>query len=95
MNKKELAGSIAERTGVSKAKAAEVVAAIFGDTGILSQSLQNGEKVSIQGFGTFESKERAARAGVNPATGKKIDVPAKKVVKFKAGSALADLVSGS
>ena len=52
-----------------------------------------GEKVQLVGFGTFEVNERPERQGVNPATGEKITIAAKKVVKFKAGADLTDAVN--
>ena len=75
MNKKELAASLAKKVGLSQAKAMDVLNAIFDgdpDTGIISSELNNGHKVTIPGFGTFATKERAARTGTNPSSGKKI-----------------------
>ena len=58
----------------------------------VTEALVKGDKVALIGFGTFAVNEKAARTGVNPATGKKIQIAAKKVVKFKAGAELADKV---
>ena len=58
----------------------------------VTEALQAGDKVSLIGFGTFEVKERAAKEGVNPRTGKKIKIAARKVPTFKAGKALKDSV---
>ena len=58
----------------------------------MAEALAAGEKVSLVGFGTFSIAQREAREGRNPATGKTITIPAKKVVKFKVGSTLADRV---
>lgn len=60
---------------------------------LASEALTKGEKIQINGFGTFEVTKRAAREGHNPATGEKIKIPAKNVVKFKAGKALKDAVN--
>ena len=58
----------------------------------IEETLVKGDKVALIGFGTFAVNEKAARTGVNPANGKKIQIPAKKVVKFKAGADLAKKV---
>ncbi|MBO5974458.1 MAG: HU family DNA-binding protein, partial [Paludibacteraceae bacterium] len=59
----------------------------------ISNALANGDKVSLIGFGTFSVAERGARQGVNPATKQAIEIPAKKVAKFKAGAELAEKVN--
>lgn len=58
----------------------------------ISDALRSGDKVALLGFGTFSVSERPARTGVNPATGEKIEIAAKKVIKFKPGAELADSV---
>ncbi len=58
----------------------------------ISEALRSGDKVALLGFGTFSVSERPARTGVNPATGEKIEIAAKKVIKFKPGAELADSV---
>ena len=60
----------------------------------IEEALVAGDKLALVGFGTFEVAERAAREGVNPATGKKITIPACKVPKFKISQALKNKVSG-
>ncbi|MBN2481334.1 MAG: HU family DNA-binding protein, partial [Bacteroidales bacterium] len=57
-----------------------------------TQALKKGDRVALVGFGSFSVAKRSARTGRNPQTGKEIKIPAKKVVKFKAGSDLADVV---
>ena len=57
----------------------------------VSDALKSGDKVALIGFGSFSTSERSARTGRNPQTGKTITIPAKKVVKFKAGAELADM----
>ena len=87
MNKAELVTHVAEETGFSKKEAQSAVEAVFNG---ISSSLQKGDKVSVPGFGTFDVRERAARKGVNPATGVAMDIPASKSVGFKAGKQLKD-----
>ena len=87
MNKTELTAYVAEKTGLSKKDAQGAVEAVFDG---ISSSLKKGEKISVPGFGTFEVRERAARKGVNPATGVAMDIPASKSVGFKAGKQLKD-----
>ncbi|MEA3547951.1 MAG: HU family DNA-binding protein [Thermodesulfobacteriota bacterium] len=89
MNKTELVAAIAESADISKAAAGR---ALLGFLEAVTDSLQQGENVTLVGFGTFSAAERAARTGRNPQTGKKIKIPAKTVVKFKAGKKLADAV---
>ena len=89
MNKTELIANMAEYAGISKAAADR---ALLGFLETVTDSLQNGERVTLIGFGTFSVSERAARTGRNPQTGKAIKIPAKTVVKFKPGKKLADAV---
>ena len=96
MNKKELAANLAKKVGISQAKAMDVLNAIFDgdpDRGIISGELNNGHKVTIPGFGTFATKERAARTGTNPSTGKKISIPARSYTYFKPGKTLRENIS--
>jgi DNA-binding protein HU-beta len=96
MNKKELTAKLAKTTGLSQSKAAEVLNALFdADTGrgIISVELDAGRKVTVPGFGTFGTKNRAARTGTNPATGKKISISAKSYAYFKPGKTLRERVS--
>lgn len=89
MNKSELINSVAETSGLSKKDATAAVEAVFET---IQDTLSNGDKVQVIGFGTFEVRERAARKGRNPQTGKEIDIAASKVPAFKAGKALKDAV---
>ncbi|MDR0829968.1 MAG: HU family DNA-binding protein [Prevotellaceae bacterium] len=89
MNKNELVGAIAEKAGLSKVDSKKALDA-FEEAVVAA--LANGENVALIGFGTFSVSERAARTGVNPATGAKIQIDAKKVAKFKAGAKLAAAV---
>jgi DNA-binding protein HU-beta len=91
MNKSELAKKLAKKADLSESKAAEVVNAIFSTDdrqGIIATELDAGRKVTITGFGTFETRSRAARKGRNPATGQSINIPARKYANFRAGQGL-------
>ncbi|MGW8312612.1 MAG: HU family DNA-binding protein [Desulfuromonadales bacterium] len=90
MTKADLVNSIAEKAGLSKADAEKALKAF---TDAVAEALKAGEKVSLVGFGTFSVGERAARQGQNPQTGAKINIPAAKVPKFKAGKALKDSIN--
>ncbi len=90
MNKGQLVERIAETANISKSVAEK---ALNGFLQAVTEALEAGEKVTLVGFGTFYVVERKARTGRNPSTGKKIEIPAKKVPKFKAGSKLQDAVS--
>ncbi len=90
MNKTELIEKIAAGAGLSKADAKKAL-----DTTVdaIKAALTSGEKIQLIGFGTFSVNERPAREGVNPRTGEKVTIAAKKVAKFKAGAELADAVN--
>ncbi len=89
MNKTELTAKLAERTGLTKAQAAD---ALNGVIEIITDQMKDGDKVTLTGFGTFSVAERAPRTGRNPRTGEEITIPAAKVPKFKAGKTLKDAV---
>ncbi|MGE0561991.1 MAG: HU family DNA-binding protein [Flavobacteriales bacterium] len=89
MNKGELIDAMAKEAGLTKADAGNALNAFVG---AVSKSLKKGDAVQLIGFGTFSISKRAARTGRNPQTGKEIKIAAKKVAKFKAGKALADVV---
>lgn len=90
MNKSELISRVADSTGLTKKAASDAVESVFS---AISDALANGEKVTLVGFGTFEVRQRAARRGVNPATGTAIEIPATKVPAFKAGKSLKEAVA--
>ena len=90
MNKGELIEAVAQATGLAKKAAGEAVQSAVD---AITKSLKKGESVALVGFGTFKVTKRNARKGVNPATGKAIQIKAKNVVKFKAGSELAATVN--
>ena len=89
MNKAELIDAIAAGADLSKADAKKALDAFVDAT---SAALKKGGRVALVGFGSFSVAERSARTGRNPQTGKEIKIPAKKVVKFKAGSELTDAI---
>ena len=85
MNKSELVSAIAAESGLTKADSKKALDAAVA---AVSKALKGGDKVTLVGFGTFSVAKRAARQGINPAPKKAITIPAKSVVKFKAGSEL-------
>lgn len=88
MNKAEFSEKIAEKVGVSKKQADDMLDAF---TDVVTSTLKGGGEVTLTGFGTFSAKARAARMGVNPQNpSQKIQIPAVTVPKFKAGKALKD-----
>lgn len=90
MTKAELISSVAEKAGIKKIEAEKVVAAFIAS---VTETLKSGGKLSLVGFGTFSTSKRAARKGQNPQTGKKINIPAATVPKFKAGKSLKEAVN--
>ncbi len=90
MNKSQLIDKIAADADISKAAAGRVLDAIIGS---VTDSLKAGDDVALVGFGTFSVRERAARTGRNPQTGKEISIPAAKVPGFRAGKTLKDAVN--
>lgn len=88
-NKQDLIAKVAEATELTKKDSAAAVEAVFS---AVADYLAAGEKVQLIGFGNFEVRERAARKGRNPQTGKEISIAASKVPAFKAGKALKDAV---
>ena len=89
MNKTDLVNSVAEKSELSKKDAGKAVDAVLES---IMESLKDGEKVQLIGFGNFEVRDRAARKGRNPQTGAEIQIPASKVPAFKPGKALKDIV---
>ncbi len=89
MNKAELVEAVRTETGLTKRISREAVDAIIL---AISDSLVREERVTLVGFGTFQVMERKARKGVNPQTRTIIQIPAKKVAKFKAGKGLREAV---
>ena len=90
MNKNELITAVAEKSGMTKKDAEKAIAAVV-DT--LTEALVKGDKVTLVGFGSFETKTREARIGRNPKTKETIEIPASCIPVFKAGKALKDKVA--
>ena len=90
MNKSELIAEVATKAEITKKDADAAVTAVID---VITESLKQGEKVQLVGFGTFEVRDRAAREGKNPATGEAISIPATRVPAFKAGKALKDAIA--
>ncbi|AGG32283.1 NS1 [Morganella morganii] len=91
VNKSQLVDKIAADANISKAAAGRALDAIIGS---VTDSLKGGDDVALVGFGTFTVRERAARTGRNPQTGKEIKIAAAKVPAFRAGKGLKDAVNG-
>ena len=87
MNKGELIEKVAKDCNMSKAAADQALNSVLG---AITGAVAEGDKVTLIGFGTFSVTKRAAREGRNPQTGKTMQIPAKNVVKFKAGKKLVD-----
>ncbi len=85
MTKAELINVIAEKGGYSKKEAEKALSTVVDS---ITGALEKGEKVTLVGFGTFEVRDRAAKVAMNPVTKEPVNVPARKVPAFKAGSAL-------
>lgn len=87
MNKSDFVAKLAQDTGLKKAEVEKFLDAFVAN---IKELMANGDKLQLVGFGTFEAKERAAKTGVNPATGEKIEIAACKVPSFKPGKNLKD-----
>ena len=90
MNKEELVQEVAKCAKVSQKEAAEVINCFMST---VQTTVSKGKKVTLVGFGTFESRKRAARTGRNPQTGKASKIAAKNVPSFSAGKAFKTLLS--
>ena len=88
-NKADIINRVADKTDLTKKDATAAVEALFE---VVTESLAEGDRVQVIGFGSFEVRDRAARKGRNPQTGEEIQIPATKVPAFKAGKALKDAV---
>ncbi|NET39814.1 MAG: HU family DNA-binding protein [Cyanothece sp. SIO1E1] len=90
MNKGELVDAIAEKSGVTKKQADTILSATID---VIVEAVSSGDKVTLVGFGTFEPRDRQAREGRHPQTGKKLQIPATRVPAFSAGKAFKEMVS--
>lgn len=91
VTKKELVNRIAEQTGVTKVVAKDIIQSFLN---AIIDELAAGNRLEFREFGVFESRERAARRAQNPRTLEKVEVPAKRIVKFKVGRLMRKKVSG-
>jgi DNA-binding protein HU-beta len=89
MTKSELITAVSDATGLTFADASRAVNTTLGS---ITDRLSRGESVRLDGFGTFERTQRAARTGRNPRTGDPIEIPARKAVRFKASKSLKDTI---
>lgn len=87
MNKTELIAAVSEKTGVTQKDVKKVMEAFVN---VIKEDLAEGNKVQLIGFGTFETRKREARSGVNPLTGEKMEIKASVVPAFKAGKGFKD-----
>jgi integration host factor subunit beta len=90
MTKSDLIAAVAEKIPGRRKKDAEVIINTIFDS--MTESLQDGDRIEIRGFGSFHLRERKSRVGRNPKTSTQVSVPAKKVPFFKAGKELKKLV---
>ena len=86
MNKNDLVKAMAAKAGMTNVDAKKALDAFIEVT---KETVKAGDEISLVGFGSFKVIERSARTGINPQTKAKVEIPAKKVVKFKAGAGLA------
>jgi len=91
ITKKELVNRIAEKTGVTKVVAKEIIQSFLDS---IIDELAEGNRLEFREFGVFETRERKARRAQNPRTLEKVDVPSKRIVKFKVGRLMRQKVSG-
>jgi integration host factor subunit beta len=92
MTKRELVIRVANKLGMTQSDVAKVIEGTF-DT--ISQTLADGERWELRDFGVFEVKTRASRIGRNPRTGDQVPVPERRVVTFRPGKKMKELVSGT
>ncbi len=90
MNKQEFISAVASKVNMSNVETAKVVNAVLD---VIQEEMRAGNKIILTGFGQFEARVRAARTGINPATGAQIKIAACKVPAFKAGKGLKDAVN--
>lgn len=90
MNKADLVNSLSEKTGLTKTKSNQAIDALVET---ISEALKSGDKVTLVGFGTFKTSQKETRMGRNPKTGESLEIPAKRVAKFKPGTDLSKIVN--
>jgi DNA-binding protein HU-beta len=95
VNKSELVQQLASRAGLNRGDAQKAIDTLFSaDDGIIAEALRSGQKVQITGFGSFETRQREARKGRNPRTGKEIDIGPSTSAAFRPGKGLKDAMGG-
>lgn len=92
MTKAELVEEVARNTQLTKKHAEIIVNTVFES---IVDSLKDGEKIELRGFGSFRIRERGSRIGRNPKTGARVDVPSKRIPYFKPGKQLKELLNGN
>lgn len=90
MTKAELVDEVARAVQLTKKQAETIVNIVFDS---IVDSLRNGEKIELRGFGSFRLRSRKSRTGRNPKTGEKVEVPSKKIPYFKPGKELKELIN--
>lgn len=94
MNKSELIQQVADRAGLNRSQAQKAIDALFSaEDGIITDALRGGSKVTITGFGSFETRQREARTGRNPRTGKPIEIGPSTSATFRPGKGLKDALT--
>jgi DNA-binding protein HU-beta len=93
VNRQDLVVAVAERLKITRARAGQITDLFFGPSGLIAAELRRGAKVTITGFGSFEIRNRAAREGRNPRTGKTINIKASAAPAFRPGKALKQMVN--
>lgn len=89
MNKQDLVNKVAEQFSLSKKQAGQIVDFIFGD---IMNAVRSGGEATVAGFGSFRLAYRKARMGINPKSGERISIPAKRAPKFRAAKAFSEMV---
>ena len=92
MTKADIIEGVYEKVGFSKKESAEIVELVF-DT--LKETLERGDKIKISGFGNFHVRQKKARVGRNPQTGKEIEISARRVLSFRPSQVLKTALNGS
>jgi len=90
MTKAEIVERVYERVGFSKKEAADIVELVFD---LMKETLENGEKIKVSGFGNFIVKEKRARRGRNPQTGEEIEIAPRRVLTFRPSQTLKKLLN--
>lgn len=90
MNRPEFIATVADKSGFSKKETDTILKAMLST---ITETLAAGDNVQFVGFGTFETRNRSKRQGINPSNGEKITIPAKRVPVFKTGACLKKAIT--